>query len=70
VLAASLALAVPDGADVADPVLHAELTRGSTLDAALRRASAAGALSALVRGALPSLPTRLQLDEFLAAQSS
>jgi ribokinase len=69
-LAASIALAVPAGADVGDPALHGQLTRGPALDAALRRASAAGALSALVRGALPSLPTRVQVDEFLAAKSS
>jgi ribokinase len=35
------------------------------LDAALREASAAGALAATRRGAQPSLPTRAELDEFL-----
>jgi ribokinase len=35
------------------------------LDAALREASAAGALAATRFGAQPSLPTRAELNEFL-----
>jgi ribokinase len=39
------------------------------LDAALREASAAGALAATRLGAQPSLPTRAELDEFLKRAS-
>lgn len=38
---------------------------GRDMDTALREASAAGALTATKLGAQPSLPTRIELDEFL-----
>lgn len=46
--------------------LAAALAGGAAFDDALRRASAAGALAATVRGALRSLPTRAEVDELLA----
>ena len=42
---------------------------GHDLDAALREASAAGALAATILGAQPSMPTRAELDEFLKGAS-
>jgi len=65
VLAASLAGAVLAGAGAGSYMLDGVLD--GVVDGALRRASAAGALATLVRGALPSLPTRGQVDEFLRA---
>jgi len=44
-------------------VLAASLAEGESLPASLRRASVAGALACLVRGAQPSLPTRAAIDE-------
>ena len=46
-------------------VLAAALAEGRPFDDALRRASAAGALATTVAGALPSLPTRAQVEELL-----
>jgi ribokinase len=46
--------------------LAASLAAGASLDDAVRRASAAGALTTTVRGALRSLPTRAEVDELLA----
>jgi len=46
-------------------VLAATLDAGSTLPAALRRASVAGALTCLVAGAQPSLPLRASIDKRL-----
>lgn len=45
--------------------LAVALASGRDLDAALREASAAGALAATRLGAQPSLPTRAELEEFL-----
>ncbi len=50
-------------------VLAASLAAGAPIEAAVRRASAAGALTTTVRGALRSLPTRALIDEFLAAHA-
>ena len=44
-------------------VLAAALDAGAALPAALRRASVAGALTCLVAGAQPSLPTRAAIDK-------
>jgi ribokinase len=49
-------------------MLGASLARGLTLDQAVHRGLAAGALAATVRGASPSLPTADAVDEFLTAQ--
>jgi len=48
-------------------VLAASLAAGLALDAALVRASAAGALATTVRGAAPSLPTAAQVDALIAS---
>jgi ribokinase len=45
--------------------LAASLAEGASMEDAVRRASAAGALAATERGALRSLPTRQQVDELL-----
>jgi ribokinase len=47
-------------------VLAACLAEGGQLDEAVRRASAAGAHATTVHGALPSLPTRAQVDALLS----
>lgn len=47
--------------------LAAALAQGKSWTAGLREASAAGALAATKMGAQPSLPTRAELDAFLAA---
>jgi len=47
-------------------VLAAALAEGRDLGDALRRAAAAGALATTVPGALPSLPTRAQVEELLS----
>ncbi|MGH2516122.1 MAG: PfkB family carbohydrate kinase, partial [Ktedonobacterales bacterium] len=49
--------------------LAAGLARGGTMAAALRRASAAGALAATRPGALPSLPTAAEVDALLAGSA-
>jgi ribokinase len=46
--------------------LAAALAGGSDLDAAVRRASAAGSLAATREGAVPSLPTGAEVDALLA----
>ncbi len=46
-------------------VLAAAIASGSSLPAALRRASAAGALAATVHGAVPSLPAAAAVDALL-----
>jgi len=46
-------------------VLAASLASGAAIDEAVRRGSAAGALAATVRGAVPSLPTGARVDELL-----
>jgi ribokinase len=46
--------------------LGAALAEGATLDEAVVRAAAAGALAVTVRGASPSLPARERVDAFLA----
>ena len=46
--------------------LGAALAEGATLDEAVVRATAAGALAVTVRGASPSLPTRERVHAFLA----
>jgi ribokinase len=48
--------------------LCARLAAGDDLHVALRVASAAGALCTTKAGAVPSIPTRAELDELLAAQ--
>jgi len=53
--------------DAFNGALAAALGEGVELPAAVRRACMAGALSATRMGAQPSLPTREQLDRFLAA---
>jgi ribokinase len=50
-------------------VLAASLARGASIDDAVRRASAAGALATTVRGALRSLPTRARVDELVASRT-
>ena len=50
--------------------LGAALAAGSSLPDAIRLASAAGALAVTARGASPSLPSRAQVDDFLAAQEA
>ena len=47
-------------------VLAAALDQGLPLDAALRRASAAGALACLVVGAQPAMPDRAAIDQAIA----
>ncbi|MEJ1155985.1 ribokinase [Microbacterium marmarense] len=46
--------------------LGAALAEGSSVSHAIQRASAAGALAVTVRGASPSLPSKQQVDDFLA----
>ncbi len=46
--------------------LAVALAEGQTLDAALRFACAAGAMATTKRGAMPSLPTRAEVDALLA----
>ncbi len=46
--------------------LAVALERGQALDAAVRYAAAAGALSVGQRGAIPSLPTHREIERFLA----
>jgi ribokinase len=48
--------------------LGAALAHGRTLDDALQRGLAAGALAVTVRGASPSLPDAAAIDEFLASR--
>lgn len=48
--------------------LAAGLADGMPLEASLRRANAAGALAASCRGALPSLPTRAEVDALLGSR--
>jgi ribokinase len=48
-------------------VLASALTRGATLPEAMRRAAVAGSLACTVVGAMPSFPTRAQIDAALAA---
>jgi ribokinase len=50
--------------------LGAALAHGRTLEDALQRGLAAGALAVTVRGASPSLPNAAAIDEFLAAQGA
>jgi ribokinase len=47
--------------------LAASLAEGRSITESLRRSSAAGALAATVRGAVPSLPYRAAVDELLAS---
>jgi ribokinase len=47
--------------------LAASLAEGRSVAESLRRSSAAGALAATVRGAVPSLPHRAAVDELLTA---
>jgi ribokinase len=49
--------------------LGAALAAGGTLDDAVRRAIAAGAIAVTRRGASPSLPTRSEVDELLAGEA-
>lgn len=49
--------------------LGAALAAGTTIDDAVRRACAAGALAVTKRGASPSLPLRADVDAFLAART-
>jgi ribokinase len=49
--------------------LAASLAGGATLDTAVRRGLAAGALATTVRGASPSLPTAAQVDKLLLAKA-
>jgi ribokinase len=49
-------------------VLAASIAEGSRVEDALRRASAAAALSTTRRGAQPSMPMRSEIDEFLSRQ--
>jgi ribokinase len=51
-------------------VLVAELSRGNDLSRALRLASAAGALACTRLGAQSSIPTRAEVDNFLAQQNA
>jgi len=48
--------------------LAVALASGEGMDECLRRASAAGALACLTLGAQPSMPTRAQVDVFLATR--
>lgn len=50
--------------------LGAALAVGAGMPEAIRLASAAGALAVTARGASPSLPSRQQVDDFLAAQEA
>lgn len=47
-------------------VLAAALSRGAAMDEAMRRAAVAGSLACTVVGAMPSFPTRDQIDAALA----
>jgi len=49
-------------------VLAAALAEGRAVKEALRRASAAAAISATRRGAQPSMPNRAEIDEFLRSR--
>jgi ribokinase len=49
-------------------VLAASLATGATVQAALRRASAAAALSTTRRGAQPSMPTSAEVENFLKSR--
>jgi ribokinase len=49
-------------------VLAASIASGMPMKAALRRASAAAAISTTRRGAQPSMPTAAEVDEFLRAR--
>jgi ribokinase len=49
-------------------VLAASIAAGSPLEAALRRASAAAAISTTRRGAQPSMPTVDEIEDFLSAR--
>jgi ribokinase len=60
----------PTGAgDAFCGALAAGLAAGLPLEAALRRAAAAGALAVTVAGALPSLPTAADVDALVAASA-
>lgn len=50
-------------------VLAASLASGAEIQAALRRASAAAAISTTRRGAQPSMPTNAEVDDFLRSRS-
>lgn len=54
--------------DAFNGALGAALAGGTALEAALRFASAVAALACTRRGAQPSLPTRAEVDRFLAAR--
>jgi ribokinase len=49
-------------------VLAAALAEGSRVGDALRRASAAAAISTTRRGAQPAMPERSEIEEFLSRQ--
>jgi ribokinase len=49
-------------------VLAAALAEGSRVEDALRRASAAAAISTTRRGAQPAMPMRAEIEEFLSRQ--
>jgi len=53
--------------DCFNGALAVMLAEGATLSAATRFAQAAAALSVTERGAIPSLPSRTQVDQFLAS---
>jgi ribokinase len=49
-------------------VLAASVAQGMEMPAAMRRASAAAAISTTRKGAQPSMPSRLEIDEFVSRQ--
>lgn len=56
--------------DAFNGALAVALARGESLDQAVRYANAAGAITATRLGAQPSLPTRAELDQFIAISAS
>ena len=50
-------------------VLAAALTRGATMQEAMRRACVAGSLACTVVGAMPSFPTRERIDAALTRRA-
>jgi ribokinase len=49
-------------------VLAASVAQGLEMTQAMRRASAAAAISTTRKGAQPSMPTRLEIEEFVSRQ--
>lgn len=56
--------------DVFNGALAAALTKGQTMEAAIRVASAAAAISVTRLGAQPSIPTAAELDQYLAGRTA